>query len=43
MVLNTEKNGEQDKESSQEWLVNMDPGIFKVIFPLAPVYDIGCW
>ena len=26
MILNIEKSLEQDKECSQEWLVNMDPG-----------------
>ena len=25
MLLNMEKSGEQDKELSQEWLVNTDP------------------
>ena len=26
MLLTIEKSGEQDKECSQEWLVNTDPG-----------------
>ena len=26
VLLNIEKSGEQDQESSQEWLVNRDPG-----------------
>ena len=28
MLLNIEKSREQDKERSEEWLVNTDPGVY---------------
>ena len=30
MPLNIETIGEQDKEQSKEWLVNIDPGILRL-------------
>ena len=31
MLLNIEKSGEQDKEHSEKWLVNTDPGALEIV------------
>ena len=31
MLLNIDKSGKQDKERSQEWLVNTGPGVSQLL------------
>ena len=41
MLLNIEKSGEQDKECSKEWFVNMDPGLTACVKRLASDTTFG--